>query len=69
MQASSEVQTDARQSVGTMTTTRLTADDLLAMGGDCRCELVNGELTPMRPSSYLWRPHCHVIAVTGAVAG
>ena len=35
-----------------MTTTRLTADDLLAMGDNCRCELVNGELAPMSPSGY-----------------
>lgn len=35
-----------------MTTTLLTADDLFAMGEDCRCELVNGKLVPMPPSGY-----------------
>lgn len=35
-----------------MTTTLLTADDLFAMGSDCRCELVDGVLIPMSPSGY-----------------
>jgi Uma2 family endonuclease len=35
-----------------MTTTLVTADDLFAMGSDCRCELVNGVLIPMSPSGY-----------------